>query len=190
MHWIFGNPDQLHFGEKNTGATREIDPAVLQNLPKDVIHHRAETVCFSGQTVTLQSGSQHAYVSDLHPIVAQQAVGYDPVMKVAENGAMLEVTPAVQTDGKAAWVDLYSTVSDWGKPVKVNVEFQTSGTTQPTAVRGEAVLDRPNMTLQSIRTSMRVPIGKAVIVGGMTVEPGLQSPNGPQMLLIVEVFVD
>jgi hypothetical protein len=37
---------------------------------------------------------------------------------------------------------------------------------------------------------LRVPVGTAVIVGGMTIEPGLQSPNGPQMLLIVEVFVD
>ena len=38
--------------------------------------------------------------------------------------------------------------------------------------------------------TLRVPVGTAVIVGGMTVEPGLQSPNGPQMLLVVEVFVD
>ncbi|CAN5600979.1 hypothetical protein BH09PLA1_BH09PLA1_26470 [soil metagenome] len=48
----------------------------------------------------------------------------------------------------------------------------------------------PILSAQRLQTSLRVPIGKAVLVGGMTVQPGLQAPNGPQMMLIVEVFVD
>jgi len=193
-HWIMGTPEQLQFADKGGGATREIDPQVLNKLPKEVVHHRAEIVCFSGQTVTLKSGSEHAYVSDLSPVVGTQAVGYDPTVGTAEDGALLEITPAVQADGKGAWLDVKSTVSDWGTSTKVSIEFKgastTTATTQPIAMTGEAVLERPNMTLQSFRTSMRVPIGKAVMVGGMTIQPGLESPNGPQMLLIVEVFVD
>ncbi|MBC8105153.1 MAG: hypothetical protein H7Z14_01065 [Anaerolineae bacterium] len=189
-HWIMGTPDQLQFGDKGDAATRQIDPNVLNKLPKDVVHHRAETVCFSGQTVSLQSGGLHGYVSKLSPVVGTQSVGYDATMEMGEDGAELEVTPAMQTDGKSAWLDLESRVTHWIKPQAIDMKLVSASTTRPVQLGGETVMERPNISAQTLRTSLRVPVGKAVVVGGMTVDPGLQSPNGPQMMLIIEVFVD
>jgi len=164
-HWIMGTPEQLQFGDRGAAATRQIDPSVLSNLPKDVVHHRAEMVCFSGQTVSLQSGIQHGYVCQLSPVVGTQSVGYDAKIAIGDEGAELEVTPAVQTDGKSAWLDLKSRVTHWSKPQSVDMKVVSASTTKPVQLGGETIVERPNMSAQVLQTSLRVPVGTAVIVG-------------------------
>jgi hypothetical protein len=72
-------------------------------------------------------------------------------------------------------------------------EMARAATTRPSAEghpKGETVLDRPSVLAQDLQTSLRVPLGKAVVVGGMTIEPGIKRENGPLLLVVVEVFAE
>jgi type II secretory pathway component GspD/PulD (secretin) len=190
VHWLVGTAEQLNLTDKSNGATRQIDPNALNNLPKEIVHHQAQTVCFSGQAVSLHSGTRHSYVSQLSPVVGTQSVGYDPKLESALDGTELKIRPTLQTDGKSAYVEMTSTVSRWSPSQPLDMRQVASSTTRPAPLGGETVIDRPNTSEQTLSTALRVPVGAAVIVGGMTVEPGLDAPNGPQMLVVVEVFAD
>jgi len=193
IHWLLGANDQLQLGEgtNRNQSQRVIESALLDKLPKDVTHHQAETVCFSGQTVHLTSGQAHAYVSGLSPVVASDAVGFEPELSVFQDGASATVTPTVQSDGKSAVLDFHSIVSAWERGVPVDLkDLAGSATTRPSTQKplGPSVLDRPQIQMQTLDTTLRVPLGSAIIVGGMTLQPGLTGPSGPRLLIVVEVF--
>ena len=44
--------------------------------------------------------------------------------------------------------------------------------------------------LHELKTSARVPLGKMVLIGGMTVDPNAGAPQGSQLYLFVEVTSD
>ena len=48
----------------------------------------------------------------------------------------------------------------------------STSTTRPVQLGGETMIERPNIGGAGDSHVTRVPLGKAVIVGGMTVEPG------------------
>jgi hypothetical protein len=56
-------------------------------------------------------------------------------------------------------------------------------TTHP-AVEVAAFVDRLNVGIQQMRTTIRIPVGKPVLVGGMTREPGTDTR---ELYLIAEV---
>jgi hypothetical protein len=194
-HWLFFDPANSPLGEdRNQAIPRELDPAVLAKLPDDVTHLRAETVCFAGQTVHLMSGHQRSYVSDLSPIVGTQAVGSDPVTSIVNDGAILQVTPTLQHDGQSAVLDLQSVVVDLvsmdPSPLRATAQVATTGPaglSRPIPADVELVLERPKLLRQQLRTTVRVPLGKPVVIGGMTLEPTSKGENRTQLVLVVEV---
>ena len=191
-HWLVQEPEQKLFPDAaGASALRVVDSAALDKLPNEVIHGRAEIVCFAGQTVHLQSGRQHAYVSDVDPVVGTQAVASDPKVQVFEDGALLQVTPTVQPDGSSALLDVRMTLSDWAEvePVKFDraSAVATSQPATPAMIEG-AIVQRPRPVVQRLNTTLRVPLNRAVIVGGMTVEPRTSGENSRQLILIVEVL--
>ncbi|MBI3467323.1 MAG: hypothetical protein HY000_30305 [Planctomycetes bacterium] len=51
----------------------------------------------------------------------------------------------------------------------------------------KASLDRINLTVQQLSTTLRVPIGQPVLVGGMTLHP--EQDNGARLYLFVQAIV-
>jgi type II secretory pathway component GspD/PulD (secretin) len=193
VDWLYIEPDQVKFeGMKTSGALREIDRASLDKLPKDVMRFRAETTCFTGQTVSLRSARQQAYVSDLNPIVGTQAVAYDPAISILSVGIVLQVTPTLQVDGQSAVLDVHSTIGDPAAMKRFDLRGgAVAATTQEVGsggglrVTGDNAVDLPNLFIQRLDTTLRVPLAKTIIVGGMTCEP--QAGAMKQILLLVEI---
>ena len=196
IDWIVADPNQVRLdvaGEGSAGALRQVDRAALQKLPAEALRAAAETTCFTGQTVSLSSGRIQSYVSDLNPIVAQDAAEFDPSVNTFRAGAELQVTPTIQTDGKSAVVDLHSVVSDWDESTPYEFHGATLGPTTQSAgapAKPGAVnqIQRPRPMIQQLHTTLRVPLGKPIIVGGMTLEPSASRVGDrSQLMLVVEV---
>jgi hypothetical protein len=58
-------------------------------------------------------------------------------------------------------------------------------TTQPVAGGGTAAIDRLNTLKQEFRSSVRMPLGKKVLIGGMTLDPASKNTGGPRQLYLV-----
>ncbi len=160
-------------------------------VAKQKVVCESQITCFSGQTVHVSSGNDRLHATDLTPVVASNAVAYDPTIFIGLFGMALQLTPQVVPGSDDAIVDVMSIMSLPGPsepPATVTSVMQASGgaTTTPTVVNG--TLDRLNIISQEMRTTARIPMKKRVIVGGMTLNPAKSDDVG-QLYLILEVNV-
>jgi hypothetical protein len=206
--WVLVGPDELrgllkpaagNESAREVGSrvgSREVDPAALEKLAGQTVHIRASVTGFNGQTVHVTSGRGHTVVTGVEPTVGTGVGLYGLRTAIVQAGAVLQLTPAVTADGKNAVLDVRSVVSDWDTP-GAPIRAPAPATSQPaaieegrlvTAVASDApAVDRLNVLAQQLRTTLRVPLGKPVLVGGMTLEPTPKTPDSKQLYLVVEV---
>jgi len=182
-----------------------VDGEVLEQLTREAPGFRGRLTCQSGQQVYLVAGDRRVVATGATPVVGS-GIGYQPVIEIPNVGALLEVRPSVLLGGEAAMLDVQSTVTGWqepGEPIEVGGDFAPYETTDP--VTGEATqnpggtasatVDRVHMPAQQLAATTRVPMGKPVLIGGLTLRPTEEadSDDGPkerkQLYLIIQTNV-
>jgi hypothetical protein len=168
-----------------------VDEAALDKLPESVVSYRGELTCFNGQTVSIASGRTHSAVTDQQPVVAQNAVAMGPTVRQVQTGVMLEVLPTLQAGREGVVADVKTRLAEWNDPGRIEVP-QSISTTQPgdRAIVGaepSSAIDRLNMVSQDLKTAVRMPLGKPVLVGGLTLDPTPAAANGPQLYLVLRI---
>ncbi|HEY4233880.1 MAG TPA: hypothetical protein VGM76_10660, partial [Lacipirellulaceae bacterium] len=179
-----------------------VDHKLLDEFTRRPGSIRGITNCFSSQLVYLVSGIRRNFVSSYIPVVGsldnaaieqlssgrrqslirlvsdteavsgvkEPRVGYQPIVEKPNLGALLELRPTLMRGDGTAVVDLKSTLTALG--------------TQPTHIDGASELnsitprvDRIAIETQEFATTLRMPLGKPVLVGGLTYVPGPVGPN-------------
>jgi len=155
-----------------------LEPDALAKVEEKIVY-RGQITGLSQQTVHLAAGRTETLLTDVEPIVAESVTGICPSLEAFLSGAMLEVTAAVAPDGASATVDLRSVVSEMEKGSKRSV---------PAGGKGVPLteLDVPQFLLHTLRTTLRMPTGRAVVVGGLT---SPMAKNGKVLYLVLEVGV-
>jgi hypothetical protein len=113
-------------------------------------------------------------VSDAQPDTARRdtRVGYQPIVTNLNFGAVLEIRPTLiplAGSEKAAMVDLKSTVT-------VAADSADAGKTVEGGVT--PAVDRVSIQTQDFATTLRVPLGKPTLIGGMTDNPASATAAG------------
>lgn len=106
-------------------------------------------------------------------------VGYQPTITVHHAGATLEVTPTRLPSENGIVLDLRSVVSRWNELPDAKIDF-----------RGVVQLDRTDVVTQQLATTIKVPTGKPVLAGGLTLEPGTKDgqKDATRLYLVVEAI--
>jgi hypothetical protein len=190
--WVLLEPDDVatmlaDAADAPAAAPKPIDPKALASLPQEAVHYRAELSCFSGQTVSMSSGRGRTVVYDQEPVVAQGAVAAGPTIRQVQAGVALEVSPLVIADAGSAVVEVAAKVVQWDDSVPATQPVVMTVKSDETATIKGGSVDRLNLVSQSLRTTVRVPLDKPVLVGGMTLEPTTAAARGPQLYLILRV---
>jgi hypothetical protein len=182
--WLLMNPPDV----PNPGTV-----ATAEWVAGQPVYCEGRTVCFSGQTVHVTSGRGRAVINDLTPIVADSAVAFDPTVERVQSGVSLQVAPQLVPGTETAIVDLQSFASEWGdagQPVPVRGAVTTQPSAGAAAGAGAEVsssVDRLNILAQEMKTTLRVPLGKKFVVGGMTLDPAAGEKDTRQLCLILEI---
>jgi len=182
--WLLTGPKELtHF--LPAGANKPVVPHVVDLAPlgkPDVdarIIYEGRVTCFDRQTTHLASGSAEVYCTDQEPVVAEDAVGWDPTMTPLLFGAFLQVTPSLSEERNEATVDIRSSITEkGGEPTSTTVEAATAEGS------AKAEIDKPKYLGHTFRTTLRMPLDTPVLVGGMTSPEALE---GKVIYLILEV---
>jgi type II secretory pathway component GspD/PulD (secretin) len=177
------------------GGTASMPVVPDAALDGEKLYCQGQTICFNGQTVHITSGRQWSVVSKLNPVVANNAVGYDPTISVANSGVSIQVTPQIVPQSESAILDLRSTVTETRGPNgPIEIPARTgASTTQPlfenvnNDTGRNARIDRLNVVNQELATTVRLPLGKKILLGGMTLEPASATDPGRQLYLVVEL---
>lgn len=104
--------------------------------------------------------NQTAYVRDFDVEVAQASFIADPKVDVIQDGIVLDVQPIIQQDRKYIIMQLQPTVAELTRPIPT---FTTSlaGSTLP------VTLQLPNLTVTNFSTTVKLPDGGTVLLGGL-----------------------
>lgn len=103
---------------------------------------------------------QTAYIKDFNVEVANAAFIADPEVDVIQDGIVLDVRPMISYDRKYITLDLQPTIAELVRPIPT---FTTSlaGATLP------VTLQFPQLTVRSAETTVKVPDGGSVLIGGL-----------------------
>jgi type II secretory pathway component GspD/PulD (secretin) len=104
--------------------------------------------------------NQTSYVRDFDVEVAQAAFIADPKVDVIQDGIVLDVQPVILNDRKYIILNLNPTVAELERPIPT---FTTSlaGSTLP------VTLQLPKLTVTNFWTTVKVPDGGTVLLGGL-----------------------
>src|SRR5688572_3465695 len=186
-YWVQLTPEDLRaIAGKSTDAAatlKEVPDALLTDAK---LYSSGQTLGFNGQTVHVASGRSNTIVTGIEQLGAQQAVGYKPEPSTVQGGVALQVTPQVLREGKMVSLDLHSIVTeldDAAPRPDPRVLGQDGPTTKPIE---QAIGNRSRVASQEFSTTARVPVGKKVLIGGMTFDPGAGADGAKQLYLVIE----
>ena len=126
---------------------------------------RIETV--TAPRVTVNNGAranvsvlnQVAYVQDFDVQIAQASSIADPIIKVIQDGVILDVRPVVSADRRFITLELRPTIAQLQRPIRE----------QPTTLgtQNSVTIQLPEVEIQRVRTSIPIPDGGTVLLGGL-----------------------
>ncbi|HEV2294978.1 MAG TPA: hypothetical protein VGR35_14080 [Tepidisphaeraceae bacterium] len=186
-YWVHFAPEDLRAiaskpGDAAGAATlKEVPDALLDDAK---VYSRGQTLGYNGQTVHVASGRANTVITGMQPVVGTQAVGYQLETATVQSGVSLQVTPQVLGDGKLVSLDLHSIVSEVDDAGALP-DPRLIPTDGPTTSPADASLGkRSRIIAQQFSTTARVPVGKKILVGGMTFDPGAEGVK--QLYLVIE----
>jgi type II secretory pathway component GspD/PulD (secretin) len=155
---------------------------------------------FNGQRAYVAVTRVTAYVSDLEPVVAQNAVAFNPTVALFPSGVVLDVQATVSADRKYVTLTLRPTLTTLLQLLPFT--FQTAeaanagggGTTQPVTGGNTGIISvggtnpaagtiqTPIFQLTQVRTTVSVPDGGTLLLGGQTLAGEVEREAGVPVL--------
>ncbi len=113
---------------------------------------------YNNTRANMQVLRQTSFIRDYEVEIAQAAAVANPVVDVVKDGVVLDVRPVVSADRRFITMELRPTVMELDLPIP---EFVTTlGVGQPVSIQ------LPRTTLQRVRTTINMPDGATVMLGG------------------------
>jgi hypothetical protein len=149
----------------------QVTAAALKEAKATVVY-RAQVTCFDRQTTHMVSGQAQTLMANVTPVVAEAAVAWDPTISTMLWGALLEITPALTPGGNSVILKLHSSITEGSMRTK-QVTSATPGGASGTkdgvsAATAKAEIELPEFLLHTFRTTVRAPLDKGILIGGMT----------------------
>ena len=182
--------DVRAFGLVDETAWKKLQEQWVKNALERTGYQAAVT-CYNGQTVSTLAGRQELVISSVSVEAPKaQPAGQGgaeapppmihPAVSVVQQGAALQVTPTTNVSGKFVILDIHSRVA----LLRPAAEKKPAAAVSPVI----AAIDRPTLSIHRLSTTLRVPIDRRMLIGGMTYEA---DPRGgePNLYLFATVGV-
>lgn len=130
---------------------------------------------FNGQTAYVLVSVSQPFVSNLQPVVGTQAVAFQPTIGTVNSGVMLQVQATVSADRKYVTMTLEPTLQTLISLLNFSFQ-QSSGSTGITSggqlintSAGTGIIQEPVTQITQVATTVSVPDGGTLMLGGQTI---------------------
>jgi general secretion pathway protein D len=151
---------------------------------------------FNGQRAYVLVATQRAYVSNLDAVVGNNSSNFEPEVDIVESGVLLDVQATVSADRKYVTMTLRPQLAQLLN--LFTFAFQ-SGTTAPATGGGggggapivigggnqqvgTGLIQQPELQLTEVRTTVSVPDGGTLLLGGQTLAGEVEKEAGVPIL--------
>jgi tetratricopeptide (TPR) repeat protein len=135
---------------------------------------------YDTQRANVSVMTQNSYVSDFDVEIAQAAAIGDPIVQTIRDGIILDVKPIVSADRRFITMELRPTVADLVRPIPT---FLTSLATGP-----PVVIQVPEIAISRVRTTVTMPDGGTLLLGGIKFFKDVQAESGVPILSKIPVI--
>lgn len=167
----FGNPEVL----TNSGGV-SFQHTFLDDTAVEVILRAVEKsqrvqqitapriTVYNTQRANVSVLNQISYVQDYEVEIAQASNIANPVIQTIQEGVVLDVRPIVSSDRRFVTLELRPNVAEVLRPIG---EFTTNLAAGPIGANAPVTLQIPELRVQRVRTTVMMPDGGTLLLGGM-----------------------
>lgn len=148
FQWTFLNDLQMQLVLRAVSKSERVE---LVTAPRILVHNTARA--------NLSVLNQVAYVQDFDVEIAQGSSIADPIVNVIQDGVILDVRPVVSADRRFITLELRPTVAQLKRPMEERVTTLGS--------QNSVTIMLPEVEIQRVRTSIPIPDGGTVMLGGL-----------------------
>lgn len=163
FQWTYLNDLQLQLVLRAVAKSERVE---LVTSPRIMVYNTAR-----GNLAVL---NQVAYVQDFNVEIAQAASIADPIVNVIQDGVVLDVRPVVSADRRFITLELRPTIAALKRPI--NEIITTLGS------QNSVTIQLPEVEIQRVRTSIPMPDGGTILLGGMKVSDKQDMKSGVPIL--------
>ena len=117
-------------------------------------------VMFNGQRANISIGRSRSYVSSVQPQIGEQVVGVQPIISQAQSGTVLVVEGTISADRRYVTVTVETSQTD-------EPSFEKFITQQASGNSPSIYVSLPNQSFVTLNTTVSIPDGGTVLLGGM-----------------------
>lgn len=161
--WTYLNDLQLQLVLRAVSKSERVE---LVTSPRITVYNTAR-----GNLSVL---NQIAYVQDFNVEIAQAASIADPIVNVVQDGVTLDVRPVVSADRRFITLELRPTIAVLKRPIREVVTTLGS--------QNSVTIQLPEVDYQRVRTSIPMPDGGTVLLGGMKISDRQDLRSGVPIL--------
>jgi general secretion pathway protein D len=145
---------------------------------------------FNGQFAFVFSGSVEPFITALNPVVAAGAVAFDPQITQFFNGAFLGVQAVISADRRYVRLSLFPTFNNISGEKRFTVTggagggggFGGGGAGGGGAANAQAEIVVPILSINTVITTVSVPDGGTVLLGGLKSKSEIRNESGVPIL--------
>jgi len=142
---------------------------------------------FNGQRAYVTVATQQAYIADLEPVVSDNAVSFNPTVAFVPTGSVLDVEATISADRR------YVTLTVRPQVATLNgftTYFTTVSSTDANgnAIEGTGQIQLPNVTVQDLQTTVSVPDGGTLLLGGQKLAGEVEREMGVPLLSKIPIL--
>lgn len=163
FQWTYLNDIQLEMILRAVSKSERVE---LVTSPRISVHNTARG--------NLSVVNHVAYVQDFNVEIAQAASIADPIVNVVQDGVVLDVRPVISADRRFITLELRPTVAQLQRPIREVVTTLGS--------QNSVTIQLPEVEYQRVRTSIPMPDGGTVLLGGLKVSDKQDQASGVPFL--------
>ena len=148
FQWVYLNDLQLEMILRAVSKSERVEIVTAPRL-----------LVFNTARANLTVLNQLAYVQDFDVEIAQGASIADPIVNVVEDGVILDVRPVVSADRRFITLEMRPTVAVLRRPI--------AEVTTTLGAASSVTIQLPELEISRVRTSVPMPDGSTVMLGGM-----------------------
>jgi len=136
---------------------------------------------FNGQRAYVVVATYQAYVADLEPVISENAVAFDPQPAYAPTGTILDVEATISADRRYVTLTLrpqVSTLNSFSRYATTVAGTDAEGN----PLIGEGFIQLPNISIQQLETTVSVPDGGTLLIGGQRLSMEIEREMGVPLL--------
>ena len=149
---------------------------------------------FNGQRSFVQVTTSRFFVSDLQPVVGTSSAGFDPTLSPLREGVVLDVEGTVSADRRYVTMTVLTTLAKILKiettelPIAVGGTVVGSGNDQNQILTNTAFIERPEIQISRVNTTVTVPDRGTILLGGQSVRNDIEIETGVPVLSKIPVL--